>query len=48
MRHLLSRTQVGLCLRNRDRVSIIWPLVHEYLAACTAPEAAQVGTERAL
>ena len=30
---------VTLALRNRDRVALLWPLVHEYLAACTAPEA---------
>ncbi len=28
---------VALALRNRDRVALIWPLAHEYLAACTAP-----------
>ena len=29
---------VALALRNRDRVGLLWPLVHEYLAACCAPE----------
>lgn len=28
-------------LRNRDRISLIWPLVHEYMAACMAPEVAE-------
>lgn len=29
---------ITLTLRNRDRVGLIWPLVHEYLAACTSPD----------
>lgn len=29
---------VALALRNRDRVGLIWPLLHEFLAACTAAE----------
>lgn len=32
---------VTIALRNRDRVGLIWPLLHEFLAACTAPETAQ-------
>lgn len=32
---------ITLALRNRDRVSLIWPLVHEYLAACTAADTAE-------
>lgn len=26
---------IALALRNRDRAGLIWPLLHEYLAACT-------------
>ncbi|KAL4436787.1 hypothetical protein ABPG75_003926 [Micractinium tetrahymenae] len=29
---------VALALRNRDRVGLIWPLLHEFLAAATAAE----------
>ena len=29
---------VTLAMRNRDRVGLIWPLLHEFLAACTAAE----------
>jgi hypothetical protein len=25
---------LGLALRNRDRVVLLWPLLHEYLSAC--------------
>eukprot|EP00887_Chlorella_sp_A99_P008000 scaffold12.g8000.t1 len=32
---------VTIALRNRDRGGLIWPLLHEFLAACTAPETAQ-------
>lgn len=32
---------VTLALRNRDRVALIWPLIHEYLAACTAADTAE-------
>lgn len=32
---------ITLALRNRDRVSLIWPLIHEYLAACTAADTAE-------
>ena len=30
---------IALALRNRDRLLLVWPLVHEYLAAVMAPEA---------
>ena len=30
-----------LVLRNRDRVGLLWPLLHEFLAACTSPETAE-------
>ncbi|PRW57821.1 ARF guanine-nucleotide exchange factor GNOM-like [Chlorella sorokiniana] len=29
---------IALALRNRDRAGLIWPLLHEYLAACTAAD----------
>jgi len=29
---------VAVALRNRDRLLLVWPLVHEYLAAVLAPE----------
>jgi hypothetical protein len=29
---------VALALRNRDRLPLIWPLVHDYLAAILAPQ----------
>lgn len=32
---------ITLSLRNRDRISLIWPLVHDFLAACTSQEAAE-------
>ncbi|KAK9828895.1 hypothetical protein WJX72_002652 [[Myrmecia] bisecta] len=31
---------VAIALRNRDRILLLWPLIHEYLAAIMAPEAA--------
>ncbi|GAB4821173.1 hypothetical protein N2152v2_008219 [Parachlorella kessleri] len=30
-----------LVLRNRDRVGLLWPLLHEFLAACTSPDTAE-------
>ena len=35
---------ITLALRNRDRVSLIWPLIHEYIAACTAAESSEQAT----
>lgn len=32
---------ITLALRNRDRVGLIWPLVHEFLAAVTSPDTAE-------
>lgn len=32
---------ITVALRNRDRVALLWPLVHEFLAACTSPEAVE-------
>ncbi len=29
---------MAVALRNRDRLLLVWPLVHEYLAAVLAPE----------
>lgn len=29
---------IAVALRNRDRILLIWPLVHDYLAAIMAPE----------
>jgi hypothetical protein len=29
---------VALALRNRDRIALIWPLLHEFLAVCTAAD----------
>lgn len=29
---------IALSLRNRDRLLLIWPLVHEFLAAVLAPQ----------
>ena len=29
---------IALALRNRDRLLLIWPLVHDYLAAILAPQ----------
>lgn len=33
---------ISLTLRNRDRVGLIWPLIHEYLAACISPETSEL------
>jgi brefeldin A-resistance guanine nucleotide exchange factor 1 len=35
---------ITLALRNRDRVALIWPLVHEYIAACLGAESAEQAT----
>lgn len=35
---------ITLTLRNRDRVALIWPLVHEYIAACLSAESAEPAT----
>ena len=35
---LVLELLITVSLRNRDRISLIWPLVHEYLAACMTPE----------
>jgi brefeldin A-resistance guanine nucleotide exchange factor 1 len=35
---------ITLALRNRDRISLIWPLVHEYIAACLSAESAEQAT----
>lgn len=32
---------VALALRNRDRIVLIWPLIHEYLNAVMAPSGAK-------
>jgi brefeldin A-resistance guanine nucleotide exchange factor 1 len=32
---------ISLTLRNRDRVCLIWPLIHEYLAACISSETSE-------
>lgn len=32
---------ITLALRNRDRITLIWPLVHEYIAACLSAESAE-------
>ena len=32
---------IAIALRNRDRIVLIWPLVHEYLAAVMSPDAAK-------
>lgn len=32
---------ISLTLRNRDRVWLIWPLIHEYLAACISSETSE-------
>ena len=32
---------IAIVLRNRDRIVLIWPLVHEYLAAVMSPDAAK-------
>lgn len=29
---------IAVALRNRDRLLLVWPLVHEYLAAVLSPE----------
>jgi hypothetical protein len=29
---------ITLALRNRDRVALIWPLLHEFLSAVTAAD----------
>ena len=29
---------IAVALRNRDRLLLVWPLVHEYLAAILSPE----------
>ncbi len=29
---------IAVALRNRDRILLMWPLVHDYLAAIMAPE----------
>jgi brefeldin A-resistance guanine nucleotide exchange factor 1 len=34
---------VALSLRNRDRLLLIWPLVHEFLAAALAPQGEKRG-----
>lgn len=41
----------SLSLRNRDRISLIWPQIHEFLAVCTSQESAKEFTnlnERAI
>ena len=35
---------ITLALRNRDRVSLIWPLIREYIAACINPDTAEYAT----
>ena len=32
---------IALALRNRDRIVLIWPLIHEYLNAVMAPSGAK-------
>ena len=34
---------ITLALRNRDRVGLIWPLLHEFLAAATSADNGGVG-----
>lgn len=29
---------IAVAIRNRDRILLMWPLVHDYLAAIMAPE----------
>lgn len=36
--HWPQELLIALALRNRDRAGLIWPLLHEYLAACTAAD----------
>lgn len=31
---------IALSLRNRDRIGLVWPFIHEYLASCTSQESA--------
>lgn len=35
---------IAVALRNRDRIVLIWPLVHEYLNAIMTPNGAKAAT----
>ena len=35
---------ITLALRNRDRVGLIWPLIHEYIAACVSADSTDSAT----